>query len=339
MAESKTTQPRAFWIDAVRSIACIFVIANHVVMPTMPKGTGMNIFNHYTMAGASILFFMISGALVLYKPKPAIPFMKQRLNRVVLPMVIWTLVSLLIDKFTTSLTWEAFFTKVMLIPFAPQQGIYWFIYAIFGIYLLTPILATWLQNTSKRELQFYLLVWAFTLTIPYLTHIHKDIHALIDHQNGVVYYFWGYVWAAVMGYYLRKYVNVSRFKPWHIAAIVGIIATPFALHYFSPLPVRTIGHRLSLPTMALSACYFIIIKHIPLKQKAERIFYNFAEHSFGIYLLHIYIIRHGLWPLFQEWALPTAVAIPMLVITGAAASYLAVALLSHLPKSKYIVGI
>lgn len=106
--------------------------------------------------------------------------------------------------------------------------------------------------------------------------------------------------------------------------------------------VRSIGHRLSLPTMALCACYFryfIIIKHIPLKQKAERIFYNFAEHSFGIYLLHIYIIRHGLWPLFQEWALPTAAAIPMLVITGAAASYLAVALLSHLPKSKYIVGI
>lgn len=106
--------------------------------------------------------------------------------------------------------------------------------------------------------------------------------------------------------------------------------------------VRSIGHRLSLPTMALCACYFryfIIIKHIPLKQKAERIFYNFSEHSFGIYLLHIYIIRHGLWPMFQEWALPTAVAIPMLVITGAAASYLAVALLSHLPKSKYIVGI
>ena len=106
--------------------------------------------------------------------------------------------------------------------------------------------------------------------------------------------------------------------------------------------VRSIGHRLILPTMALCACYFryfIIIKHIPLKQKAERIFYNFAEHSFGIYLLHIYIIRHGLWPLFQEWALPTAAAIPLLVITGAAASYLAVALLSHLPKSKYIVGI
>lgn len=106
--------------------------------------------------------------------------------------------------------------------------------------------------------------------------------------------------------------------------------------------MRSIGHRLSLPTMALSACYFryfIIIKHIPLKQKAERIFYNFAEHSFGIYLLHIYIIRHGLWPLFQEWALPTAAAIPLLVITGATASYLAVALLSHLPKSKNIVGI
>ena len=106
--------------------------------------------------------------------------------------------------------------------------------------------------------------------------------------------------------------------------------------------VRSIGHRLSLPTMALCACYFryfIIIKHIPLKQKAERIFYNIAEHSFGIYLVHIYIIPHGLWPLFQKWALSTAAAIPLLVITGATASHLTVRLLSHLPKSKYIVGI
>ena len=106
--------------------------------------------------------------------------------------------------------------------------------------------------------------------------------------------------------------------------------------------VRSIGHRLSLPTMALCACYFryfIIIKHIPLKQKAERIFYNIAEHSFGIYLVHIYIIRLGLWPLFQKWALSTAAAIPLLVITGATASHLTVRLLSHLPKSKYIVGI
>lgn len=73
MAESKTTQPRAYWIDAVRSIACIFVIANHVVMPTMPKGIGMNIFYHYTMAGASILFFMISGARCSISPNQPSP--------------------------------------------------------------------------------------------------------------------------------------------------------------------------------------------------------------------------------------------------------------------------
>ena len=57
--------------------------------------------------------------------------------------------------------------------------------------------------------------------------------------------------------------------------------------------MRSIDHRLSLPTMALCACYFryfIIIKHIPLKQKAERIFYNIAEHSFGIYLVHMPLI-------------------------------------------------
>ena len=339
MAETNISQPRAYWIDAVRSTACLFVLATHVAMPGTPKGMAMDLYNHFTMAGASILFFMISGALVLYKPKPAIPFLKQRVSRVVLPMVIWTLVSLLIDKFTTSLTWEAFFTKVMLIPFTPQQGIYWFIYAIFGIYLLTPIIATWLQHTTKRELQFYLAVWGFTLTVPYLTQIHKDIRGLIDYQNGMVYYFWGYLWAAVMGYYLRKYVNITRFKWWHFAVIIGIFAVPLALHLFTKLPIRTLNHRLSLPTVAMCICYFVVIKHIPLKRWAEKVLYNFAQHSFGIYLVHIYIIRHALWPVFQKLALPTPVAIPLLIVSGAAASYLAVKLLSYLPKSKYIVGV
>ncbi|MDO4510806.1 MAG: acyltransferase family protein [Bacteroidales bacterium] len=339
MSATKISQPRAYWIDAIRSTACLFVISTHVAMPGTPKSLAMDLYNHYTMAGASILFFMISGALVLYKPKPAIPFLKQRVSRVVLPMVLWTLVSLLIDKCTTSLTWDAFFTKVMLIPFSPQQGIYWFIYAIFGIYLLTPILATWLQHTTKRELQFYLGVWAFTLTIPYLTHIHKDLRGLIDYQNGAVYYFWGYLWAAVMGYYLRKYVNIKRFKRWHIVAIAAAIGVPLALHLCTSLPIRTLNHRLSLPTIALCCCYFVLLKHMPLKPWAEKMYYNFAQHSFGIYLVHIYIIRHALWPLFQQWALPTEAAIPLLIATAAILSYLAVRLLALLPKSKYLVGV
>ena len=84
-------------------------------------------------AGASVLFFMISGALVLYKPKPFLPFIKQRLLRIALPMLLWTVVALIIMCLNGEVKWSELPTKFMLMPFTPQFGTYWFIYVIFGI--------------------------------------------------------------------------------------------------------------------------------------------------------------------------------------------------------------
>ena len=68
------------WIDAVRSFARLCVIMTHAAMPNGSDGQYMvAIYNYLTIGGASILFFMISGALILNKERDTIPFMKKEL--------------------------------------------------------------------------------------------------------------------------------------------------------------------------------------------------------------------------------------------------------------------
>ena len=133
---------RLYWIDAIRSFACLCVLTIHAYVPGGTHGARIvGGINYFAVAGASILFFMISGALVLYKPKKFFPFMKQRLLRIALPMIIWTIITLVIGCFTGAMNWHDLPNAIVLIPFAPQYGTYWFIYVVFGIYFVTPILS------------------------------------------------------------------------------------------------------------------------------------------------------------------------------------------------------
>ena len=83
---------REYWIDAVRSFACLCVITTHAPIPGCSGGGTplIAVSNYFAVAGASILFFMISGSLVLYKEKPVIPFLKvTRMNITVSTVKSW----------------------------------------------------------------------------------------------------------------------------------------------------------------------------------------------------------------------------------------------------------
>lgn len=339
MKEKTTLLNREYWIDAVRSFACLCVITTHAPIPGAYNFQEAIAFtNYFSVAGASILFFMISGALVLYKEKPVFPFMKKRISRIVLPMVIWTIISLSIDYFMGKLSGTQFFNHIIRIPFAPQVGTYWFIYVIFGIYLVTPILASWLSRASKREVEFYLLLWGLTLFLPY-TKIFTDFFSkTISYSHGYLYLFYGYLGFAVLGYYLRKYINIKKFGFRHILYIIIALALPIILYNIKRIPHEIIQHRMSINIALLSICYFLIIKHIKFNKFWSNVLYDFAQHSFGIYLVQIIVMRKLLWPLIAPLNLNYIIQIPLVVFLTALCSYIVVHIISKLPYSKYIVG-
>lgn len=331
---------RLYWIDAIRSFACLCVLAIHAYVPGGTHGARVVAgINYFAVAGASILFFMISGALVLYKPKKFFPFMKQRLLRIALPMIIWTIITLVIGCFTGAMNWRDLPHAIMLIPFAPQYGTYWFIYVVFGIYLVTPILSLWLQQCSRNELRVLLGLGAIALASPYLEFIDSDFSDMVSMSHGWLYYFNGYLWLAVMGYYLRRYVNISSLKWWHIALMVLLIALPVG-HFIFKIPPQLLKNRLAINVVLLCCAYFVIIKSLRLSDRMKRIVYNFAQHSFGIYLIHKQLMNFVILPLMPEtFNLHYAFVYIIVVSLEVSICYTIVHLLSKLPYSKYFIGL
>ena len=331
---------REYWIDAVRSFACLCVIMTHAAIPNGSDGQYMvAIYNYFAVGGASILFFMISGALILNKERDTIPFMKKRVTRIVFPMVFWSLFFIGVKYLQGIFTAQEAIEKVIRIPFGPQVGVYWFIYVIFGIYMLTPILSVWLNRCSKKDLEIYLIIWGVTLFLPYLNIIDPRFLCLISYVRGYLYYFYGFIGFALLGHYLRRYANITIDQRKYLYLFIAIVAILPIVLYALSVPHDVVQDRLSINVVLLAICYFVILKHIHYSPKWSARLYDFAQHTFGIYLVHFYLMRDLIWSLFYSYNIHYAIQVPLIVIVTATLSYLIVHAISKLPFSKYIVGL
>ena len=336
---TKLYDNRLYWIDAIRSFACLCVLLSHAVpCAGADKVKAIAPFQYLVVAGASVLFFMISGALVFYKPKPLIPFIRRRISKIAVPMVIWTIVALIVMCLRHDMQWSQLPRSIMLIPFTHQFSTFWFIYVIFGIYLLTPMVSTWLERCSRSEVRLLLIIGCVAMTIPYLTIIDKNVSKALFLDTGSLYYFVGYLWICLMGYYIRRYVNIERYKWWHYAIFIAVLLLPMLLLWIGE-PQRLVGRRTNINVVLLCACYFVIIKHINLGARAKRLVYHFAQYSFGIYLVHNHIYIFLLTPIFSGLDLHYAISIPLLFILDLVISYIIVHLISKLPLSQYLIAI
>lgn len=334
-----SSKQREYWIDLIRSFACICVLMTHAPIPSTVGGRlFIPVYNFVAVGGASILFFMISGALVLYRRQEFLTFIKKRISRIVLPMVIWTIISLIVACIEGEMTWADMVDKIWLIPFVPQVDTYWFIYVIFGIYLLTPILSTWLANTNRREVEMMLLLWGCSLLFPFLPS--GDVSRMKAFDGGYFYYFYGYLGFAVLGYYLRRHVNLVRCSWRLIIAPLIIIACVMAIYPTNIIPHTVLQNRLALPAVLLAISYFLLLKHVPMTNQMKKIVYQFARHSFGIYLIHILVMRSFLWPILEPMQINHVIAIPLITFMTALLSFLVVWGIGKIvPFSKYIVGV
>jgi len=91
-------------------------------------------------------------------------------------------------------------------------------YVLIGLYLLTPILSTWLQSASRKSVEFYLLIWFIMLCYPYI----KPYVSICTSNEGILYYFTGYVGYYLLGWYLRTYYSNIRTKKYLL--VLGILS-------------------------------------------------------------------------------------------------------------------
>lgn len=333
---------REQWIDSLRAFACIMVLFCHAPQPfhNQPGQWLMGVNNYYGMAWGPILFFMISGACLLGRDVSAIDFLKRRLSRILVPTIIWSVIYIVLEALvwhTTSV--EGLWRRLLCIPFAPQYGLMWYMYALLAIYLVTPILSRWLINAQKKEVKLYLCLWGVTLLLPYIDIIGVDI-SNVENKTGVLYYLSGFLWVAVLGYYCRTYVRINHWRWWHTAVAILIVLSPALPFFIKHYTGEVISSSLTINSMATTALAFVIFQQYAIKVRGGHLRFiinTVSQYSFGIYLSHM-VLMYPFCHWIAQFKIHYALQIPLTVIIVGFGSFVISYCLNKLPFGKYLIG-
>lgn len=163
--ENKSIE-RSVNFDCIRTLAILFVICIHsmgemekvissVHCGTLTKIVGA-LLNSVIHSGVP-LFVMLSGALLLNKNEPISLFFKKRFKRILIPFFIWSLIVFAVKQLEESVQGDSnpIFEFLMQFISGGTHGIYWYIYLIIGLYLLTPILRVYFSHATKSQIYYF----------------------------------------------------------------------------------------------------------------------------------------------------------------------------------------
>lgn len=331
-------------IDVLRAFACIMVLFCHAPQAMLNQGGAflVGIDTYFGMAWGPILFFMISGACVLWHEQDAIPFLRKRFARILIPTIFWSIVYIFIECFWWKTSpGDAWVKKVLSIPLGPQYSLMWFMYALIGLYLITPVLSKWIARSNRDEIRFFFLMWSVALCVPYLSIVGIDGSGLFGATN-VFYYFFGFAGYAVLGYYCRKYLVGLKWSLKNALFACLILLTPgyyFVIKHFTGQVFTSSQCLFQMLTTALAfvAIYNVNLPRFISDGVGRKFVESISKLSFGIYLCHmVFMYPFRIW--IAQFNLNYALQLPLTVLVVFAISYSVSWLISMLPFGKYIIG-
>lgn len=323
----------------MRVLAFLMVICEHSFMPSgNANGMVLGAFTYLTNPSIG-LFFVISGALLLPIKLDTKSFICKRLSKVIYPTLIFTFIYLVLNIIVGKK--ENLWVCVLSIPFSAQgSGVLWFMYTITGLYLVAPIISKWLEAVSKKELEFYLGLWAITLCYPIL----KVFIAVNDSSTGILFNFSGFLGYFVLGYYLRKYPDSLPFGHVSILAIICLVMPFVVMRFKQDADLYSIFGFLSIFCAVLTVflyklCMLRTIRFKNGRGSLKNVLILTSNLSFGIYLVHIAVMRFFLWRIdfivninnyLLQWA--------TVVVLTFGISWIVTYFISFLPFGDYIIG-
>lgn len=334
---------RIVYIDTLRTLACLLVVLTHSAMPAENVSDGKYMFFYsFISSPATQIFFAISGALLFPVKQPMKEFYKRRFTKLLPPVIIWSFISIFTYIFLGDITIKEGVKKLLLMPIQPAIGIYWFIYVMIGLYLIGPIISKWLINATKKEIEFFLLLWGINLCMPFLNLIIPNIFSDSGSHYWMLNYFGGYLGYWLLGYYLTKYPFHTGWNKKFIFLCIALIAyLGFTLLLkLNNIDNRQYTHYLQIGNALMVIWIFTVIKDIsPISPKLQKPIAEIAKYSFGIYLVHILIVRECVWRFFENHHIFVLIETPIIAIISLILSYALLKILAKLPYSKYIIGI
>ena len=329
---------RIVYLDGLRISACLMIILMHAPHPDVgTPGIILSSISFMTASGIG-LFFMVSGALLLPVLSDTTSFLKRRLWKIIGPLLFWTFFYVFVNFVTGKISihdmgfsiWSVFFS-------AQGNGTLWFLYSLAGLYLVAPVISPFLKNTSEFELRFYLSLWLFAMCFPLLSQIFEVERNI----SGMFYYFTGYLGYFVLGYYMHTYrpripmvVIVCLFL-FPIAFLAGYKLFEIDFDFFD------ICGYLSILVGMMCIGWFYTAQRLSTCSKmiGANMLAEISNCCFGIYLMHIFIMRYLLWHI--DFIVFECGSIGQILLTWLLTFTICLSLtylISYLPFAEFIVG-
>ena len=255
--QTTTARPHIVWLDVLRLVAILMVIAIHCTDPfnASPESRANPEFNFWgsvygSMLRASVpLFVMMTGFLLLPVRQEASTFYKKRIPRVLWPFLIWSVIYNLFPWITGVLGIK----PEVILDFFPYSGEevmrqslpvsldyiaqipfnfsivdvhMWYIYLLIGLYLYLPVFSAWVEKASDKAKLWFLGAWAVTLLLPYYNQfVAKYLWGTCSwNAFGMLYYFAGFNGYLLLGHYLKN-------LEWSLKKTLAIGIPMFAVGY------------------------------------------------------------------------------------------------------------
>jgi surface polysaccharide O-acyltransferase-like enzyme len=343
-------------VDLIRTIAIILVITLHAATENYPpsltsmsldavtKWWSVNVYDALGRFGVP-LFIMLSGALLLQPSKTTEPmgvFFKKRLNRIAIPFFFWSAIYFAYRFLVNgeAFSWNTIGYGLMTSPYVQ----FWFLYLIFGLYLITPALRVFVGNVDRRVFRFFLLL------ILLGTLMGPIINILGTSLNWSIFLITGWIGYYLLGAYLTR-THLSR-KLLYTVLLLGIsctiIGTCFIIAATGDRFSQFFYDAFSLNVMAAAAAMFLLLWNFKPSGARTKFLTNnwlvrqISQNSLAIYFMFIIVLetlqrgllgfRISLTLITPIVEVPLLTAVTLLICLGALLA------LKKIPYAKRLLG-
>lgn len=367
--EARARKPeRIAFLDWLRCAACFMVMAVHATEGFYLGGDAPDVTFVASrsdmfwvtlsecLCRACVPLFAIASSYLLFPVRGETgPFLKRRLMRVGVPFAVWA---------AAYVAWYGDAPGCwgrLLFNFPDEAGHLWFVPMLAGLYLLMPLLSPWARGVSKRELNGWIILWLATTLMPFARAAWGRLWGAPSfgalpylwgeapwNHFGAFHYVSGFIGYLLIGLWFRRFAPPLDWRRTLCAAIplwlagaatMGIPfyrfagAFPYRAPYQAAVVMETSIEYCSLGVALATIAAFLVFRKIEFRGKFyERIVRPVAEASFGMYLMHMFLLPTILGFLRQR--IPT----PAAIFATAAATFAATAVASATIRRIPFVG-
>lgn len=331
------------WIDNLRAIACIMVIVLHVSGPWVNKLQLVNLFDWWSVNFIHTfsrfcvpVFVMITGALVLGKENHYNSFYRQKIGRVIKPLLFWSIFYMIFYQaysFYLGNQWDINSFLIFVYDSILYGSAYhlWYLYLIVALYVSVPALTSLLKKINNTQLLFLLLTWVILLSAAQYMGNNMYLNTLR--------FCFGYMGYMVLGYYIVTHTSVNKIGTLVGFGLVmlGILGTLWPICESAVLSGAidySWYYYLNVNVLVLSLGVFILFRNVNTKLKMLS---AIAEHSFGIYLVHLFYIMVINKLLISIYTMPILLEVLVVALLVGLLSYSTIAFMKKINfLTKYV---